>query len=298
MIAVALASGATDPAEGVTSPDATTSTTESRHEVKLSSLFVPNSPNSGLLLKGRINGGPPLRFLLDSGAQQIVLDRRAAARSGIAGGSDFDLVGVGTSAKAAHRTTVRTVTVGDLEFHGCGLIIAEDKLLEGIDGVVPLSLFSDFLLRLDIPRRTLELTPNPSIGQVGGTSTAPMSHSLLFLKAKVNDLQEGYVLLDTGALYDALSERTARALGMPRMLGWAVPVLGGAGEVVGRVYSSAVHFRLGSSVLLATQFVVVSLDELEQRHQIKIAGILGFPSLRNSVLRIDYRKGLVSIANK
>src|SRR5664280_1228824 len=65
------------------------------HTLKLTSFVIPpRSSPAGLLLKVRIDNGPVLRLLLDSGAQFIVLDKNAAAKSDLAGGSDFDLVGM------------------------------------------------------------------------------------------------------------------------------------------------------------------------------------------------------------
>ena len=39
------------------------------------------------------------------------------------------------------------------------LLIADDRLPDGPDGVLPLAAFSGFLIRLDIPAKTIELLP-------------------------------------------------------------------------------------------------------------------------------------------
>src|ERR1035441_11081238 len=52
------------------------------HTLKLGSFVIPPSSPAGLLVRVRIDRGPVLRLLLDSGAQFIVLDKAAAARSG------------------------------------------------------------------------------------------------------------------------------------------------------------------------------------------------------------------------
>jgi hypothetical protein len=44
--------------------------------------------------------------------------------------------------------------------------------------------------------------------------------------------------------------------------------------------------------------VVVSLDELQLHHRMEVAGIVGYPALRESILTISYRDGLVGIAAK
>ena len=193
-----------------------------------------------------------------------------------------------------------TVAVGDLVFHNCPLIIADGKLLDGIDGVIPLSLFAGFLVHLDIPGRTLELRPYPPGGSVedAGLAHVRASNDLLFIKATLNDSREGYVLLDTGASFNVISEGTARALKYPRLFGSAVPLRSGTGAIEGTAFPMEVRFRFGSRVVAANPVVVVGLSQFEQYHQMEVAGILGYPALRESVLTINYRDGLVGIDRK
>jgi hypothetical protein len=270
------------------------------YTLKLGSFVMPPSAPAGLLLKVRIDSGPVLRLLLDSGAQFIVLDKTAASKSGHFGGSELDLVGAGSPPKAARMAKAGSVEIGGLVFHNCELIIAGGKLLDGIDGVIPLSLFAGFLVRLDIPGRTLDLRPYPPGGQVEDKefSHVRASNNLLFIKAVLNDSREGYVLLDTGAFFNAISESTARTLKYPRLLASSVQLQSGAGATQGEVFPSQVRFRFGSRVLRAGTVVVVPLDELERHHQMEVAGVLGYPALRESILTINYRDSLVGIAGK
>jgi hypothetical protein len=271
------------------------------HTLKLGSFFVPPATAAGLILKVRIDNGPVLRMLLDSGAQYIVLDKGAAAKSGHSGGSELDLIGVKKQPKAARMANAGRVEIADLVFRNCGLIISESKLLDGIDGVVPLSLFAAFLVRLDIPGKTLELIPYPAVGspEAGDTSLETRAvNDLLFVKAVLNDSREGYVLLDTGASYSAISENSARALRYPTGLASFVPLQSGAGATEGKLFSSEVRFRLGLRVVPANPVLVVGFDQLERHHQVEVAGILGYPALRESILTINSRDGLVGIDRK
>src|ERR1035441_2231749 len=59
------------------------------YSLKLNAVITPEAQTMGLYLKTRIDGGPVLRMLLDSGAQHIVLDKRAAAKAGRTAGSGF-----------------------------------------------------------------------------------------------------------------------------------------------------------------------------------------------------------------
>jgi hypothetical protein len=138
------------------------------YSLRLNSLLIPQSEpagwsqEAGLFLKARIDGGPVIRLLLDSGAKNIVLDKRTAALLGRSSGSAFEVVGFGSDARAAKRVAGGSVTIGDLTLRDCEVLTVDGKLIEGIDGVIPLALFADFLVRLDLPRKTLELDPYPA----------------------------------------------------------------------------------------------------------------------------------------
>ena len=270
------------------------------HTLKLTSFAIPPGAPTGLLLKVRIDNGPVLRLLLDSGAEFIVLDKNAAAKSGLAGGSEFELIGMGRAPKAARKALAGTVAVGDLVFRDCSLIIASGKVLEGVDGVIPLSLFAGFLMRLDLPGKTLELRPYPPAGSVEVAQLSPVRayNDLLFIKGVLNDAREGYVLLDTGASFNVISESTARALKYPPLFASSVRLQSGAGSIEGSMYPADLRFRFGSRVITASPVMVVGLTHFERYNQIEVAGILGYPALRESVLTIDYRDGLVGIDRK
>src|ERR1035437_8256723 len=128
---------------------------ERAYSLKLTS-FVPE-PNhaSGMLVEARINGGPTLHLLLDSGAAHITLNARASARSAIAAVVGAHLVGVGES--PAKSGIAAVVDAGPLQFRDCRVDVAPSRLARGIDGVIPLSLFGGFLIRLDLPDKTLDL---------------------------------------------------------------------------------------------------------------------------------------------
>jgi hypothetical protein len=265
------------------------------YRLHLTSFVIPPGPPIGVLLKARIDGGPQLRLLLDSGAQSIVLDKRAAARSGYSAGFEVDLVGAGSAAKTARVTYTATVTIEDLVLRHCRTVIVESKLLEGIDGVIPLSLFSGFRIRLDLPGSALDLQPYAPVqaGQEEGFLPARNEDELLFLPATLNDAHDGFVLLDTGSSFNAISHDTARVLKVRQVLSSPVSLLGGVGAIEGYLVPSGVRFRMGTRAVAVDQVVAVDLAGMAGRHRFEVAGLMGFPALRRSVLTINYRDGLV-----
>jgi hypothetical protein len=107
----------------------------------------------------------------------------------------------------------------------------------------------------------------------------------------------GYVLLDTGATYNAVSPaaRASRDYGNPS---GAIPLRGGAGAIDGLPLQPGIRFRCGGQVLSAGPAVAVDLSDFARHHQIEVMGVLGYPALSRSILTIDYRDALVRIDEK
>jgi hypothetical protein len=213
----------------------------------------------------------------------------------------MELVGLGGSDKEARRLACTTVEIGDLALRDCDMLSVNGRLLEGIDGVVPVSLFAGFLVRLDLPKKTLDLDPYTDAAPANPEEHPHVraDNRLLFLEATLNESQSGYVLLDTGASYNAVSS-TAAARGWTgyRTLSPVLALRGFIAEMGGFLLPAGVRFRFGSRVVPADPAVVVDLSELSAHHNFPIAGILGYPALRRSIVTINYRDALVNIAEK
>ena len=255
---------------------------------------APNRP-AGVLLHVRINGGRPLRMVLDSGAESLVIGAKAAHGLGLCSGSGMDLVGLGT--RPARVGMAERVEVGPVSFRNCRVAIVEGKVLEGADGVVPLALFSDFLIRLDLPRKTLGLKPyagerDPVLPSRGKTSES----GFLLVGALLNRKYEGYVVLDTGAFCSAISREIANSLGNIPMLDMRIGA--GTGAATGQSVSRTVHFEVAGQDLVPSDVVALDLLNLSQHYGVEVVGVLGFPALRRYVLSIDYRNQRVTLGTK
>ena len=267
---------------------------ERAYSLRLTS-FVPE-PNrvSGVLLEARINGGPPLHLLLDSGASYIALDARASARAAVSAVSESHLVGMGESpARPARSGVAGVVDVGPLRFGNCRVDVPPGRLAQGIDGVIPLSLFGGFLIRLDLPGKVLDLTPFGDRAPTAGFAHAIVRRDLLFMPAALNEAVEGYVLLDTGASYSAISHRAAQAL--RSALVSTVGLRGANGAVNGDLIEAAVQFHVAGWNLTAEPIVALDLADFSAFNGVETAGVLGYPALRASILTVSYRDALVRI---
>jgi hypothetical protein len=284
------------PDASQSAPCASAALPERAYSLKLTS-FVPQ-PNhaAGALLETRVNGGPPLHLLLDSGAAHITLDARASARSAIAALAESHLVGVGGSpARSARIGIARAVDAGPLEFRDCRVDVVPGSLAAGIDGVIPMSLFGAFLVRLDLSGEALDLMPYPQPGaaQYAGLETAVLKEDLLFMLGAMNGALQGYILLDTGACYSAISRRTAQVL--KSSLVSELELRGPNGAVSGGLIDGGVRFHMAGWSLTAEPVVALDLAAFSALNGIETAGVLGYPALRFSVLTVDYRDALVRI---
>ena len=266
------------------------------YSLKLDTLITPDMQSMGLVVKARVDDGPVLRMLLDSGAQHVVLDKHAAARSGRKWGSSFEMVGVGAVSRNCKRAAPGRLQIGDLVLNDCDIMVVDGQLLEGIDGIIPLSLFGDFLVRLDFRTKTLLLDGYPT-APVADDGSLPVrtDHRLFFLQTVLNESQPGYVLLDTGATYNAVSLTAARASRNYWSLSNEILLIGSSGGIGGYRLSQGVRFRCGERIFSADPAVAVDLSNFSRHHDFEVTGILGYPALRNSVVTVNYRDSLVRI---
>ena len=261
------------------------------YSLKLS-LFYPR-PNraGGVILHVRINGSRPLRLLLDSGADLIVINAKPGRSLDLATGSKADLVGLGT--RSARVGRAGTVEIGPVSFRNCPVAVVSGKVTEGADGVIPLSLFSDFRLRLDLPEKTLGLIPYPrEQGPTAPPTPSATQHHLLMVETVLNGKKTGYVVMDTGAYCSGISRDVARTLGESPFAP-EVRLAAGTGAATGDRISSAVHFAIATQDLVPNEIVAMDLSNLSSHYGVEVIGVLGFPELSHYVLTIDYANGQV-----
>lgn len=262
-----------------------------QYELKLRPFYPLPNRAAGFLLPVRINRGRPLRLVLDSGAEFIVIGAKAARSLDISTGAEIELVGLGSRTAKVGRAA--TLEIGPVSFRNCPVAVMDRAAGEGADGVIPLSLFSPFLLRFDFPGQTLRLIPFPLEGNAAGPpARAAAKHNPLLVATVLNDKQSGYVVLDTGAYCSAVSREVARTLGgFP--LAPEVTLVAGTGAAAGQRVSSAVHFAIAQHDFVPQEVVALDLSDLNRHFGVEVVGVLGFPELAPYVLTIDYRNGRV-----
>jgi hypothetical protein len=232
-------------------------------------------------------------LVLDSGAEIVVIGAKDARAAGLSAESEMDLVGL--ESRAARVGRAETVEIGPLSFRNCRVAFVKGKVVEGADGVIPLSLFSGFRLRLDLPEKMLGLIPYP---REEGPPVPPIrrvtKRELLVAAAVLNGKLSGYVVIDSGAFCSAISREAARTLSGSQIVP-EVRLATGTGAATGQRVSSAVHFAIADLDLIPNDVVALDLSNLSRHCGVEVIGVVGFPALNPYVLTIDYRDGHVKI---
>jgi Aspartyl protease len=279
-------------------PPASVKTAEEYHRFKLTSFATPTSALPlGLLIAARVNDGPMLHLLLDSGARYLVLDKKTAARSGCVGGTALDLVGAGgASPKAATTVRAGTVEVSGLVLRDVDIAIVEGRVLDGVDGVLPLALFKNHFIRLNVPAKTLELSAYPI--EAVSDASAILRNGLLFVKGSLNDVHEGYFLLDTGSSYNAISTSVAQRMNAATGFSRVLSVQSGVARMDAEIVPGIMRFRVAANELRSDPVLAVDLSTASRYLNLEVSGLLGYPALRNSIVTVNYRAGTVHFETK
>ena len=264
-----------------------------QYDLKLRAFYpAPRCP-AGVLLIARINGGRPLRLLLDSGAEFIVIAAKVGRWAGLSARSEMELIGLGSRPATVGRAA--TVEIGPVRFRNCPVVLVDGKVVEGADGVIPLSLFSDFLVRLNLDEKMLRLIPHPPEQDQATLSVPAFAKArLLLVSATLNGKQGGHVMLDTGAFCSAVSREFADTLSSSRIAA-EIQIGAGTGPVTGQLVPSAVYFEIAGQVFSPNNVAALDLSDLSRHCGMEIIGVLGYPALSTYILTIDYRNGLLSL---
>ncbi|HTV90086.1 MAG TPA: retroviral-like aspartic protease family protein [Stellaceae bacterium] len=169
--------------------------------------------------------GKPATLLLDTGAQDTVLDPAAAGRLGLVGHYEYprNLSTLGAGIGSGEAAT-RQFAAGPLDIPGFRVMIGKVSLpeLEGIrpDGLLGADFLSQFAVDLDLPDDRLRLyrpgclAPQPAWRPPYATIAANRSlHDHLFFPVTL-DGKRLYAFIDTGAQRSVIDREAALSLGV------------------------------------------------------------------------------------
>jgi tetratricopeptide (TPR) repeat protein len=278
-------------------------------EIKLDSVYSPLLGETGYQISVLLNGAKKVKLQFDTGADGILIHRKLVKELNLETVSTDHIWGVGDSGpRHANIAIAESVKVGALEFRNCPLTVTEKSLLANTDGIIGAEVFKRFLLKLNLPRKKLELNQLPPIG---GTpfddpeswknldrtvppelaSFTPIgNYDHLVIPTGVNRKKTGFFILDTGAAVNVVSRELAKQVADLHAIGRVLQGISGASQTY---LAPNVSLQLGRLNQKSDQIYVMDMKEMSRDLGVEISGLLGYPLLRHLSITIDYRDGLI-----
>ena len=258
------------------------------YRVPLAGFRPAGAQVDGLLVTVRINGGRPLRLVLDTGARSIAIDARAAKDLGLEPLAATGIEGFGEGETGQSRLDLaKTLEIGAVRFENCPIDVTPHTIVQGADGILGIGLLEAFRMRIDPKARVMELTPagagSPSAAQTIGL------RNLLLVRTGVSG-KPGWFLIDTGAAFTGVARELA-----PRALERGAADLAGVRGALADGYRiGPLSLDVGNRALVDLSPVALDLGALSAREGVEISGVLGYSALSKSPFTLDLRHGVVT----
>jgi hypothetical protein len=165
-----------------------------------------------------------------------------------------------------------------------------------MDGILGPTLLSDFIITIDYPGSQIELSRKPPSG--GKALEAWFFSGLLLLPSEVNGKFTGNFLLDTGADGTLLSHSMAANLGVNKNTPGAaldLPIGGVGGLEDGILLVPSVTLKTPFETKQFDKMMSIDLQSLSTLIQTELSGVLGFDSLKDYRVTLDYQKAEVRL---
>jgi hypothetical protein len=265
-----------------------------KEEASLSAIFDGRGNVEGAGLDVHINGGPSALLLFDTGTSGITIGRRLAERAGVTKVQDWNLRAIGGSgAMDGYLARAATIKIGHWTLHDCLVqVLPQDKILS-LDGLIGADVFARYMVTIDFSARKLRLS---SPADVPGNQEKSGRHRanafrfahLLLLPASIGETS-GLFILDSGANVNTISRKLVDQ--SHEMSKSTVNAKGAAGAL--RVmYSGNTSLEMANFSFARQSLVTADLDGVSERVGAEVAGLIGFSTLKNFKITIDYNRGI------
>jgi TonB family protein len=274
--------------------------------------------------------GKKKRLEIDTGASGLLLTSSVAKSAGLVPEVETKVNGIGDSGAAGTFVThVDDIKIGKMEFHNCQVRVLEPgnelEKSTDIDGLIGPDVFRDYVVTLDTPGMEVRLSPLPprpgdqtatmaslatSDNQVAFVSQAesakdryiapemkdwtPVFRSahMLIVPTTIGNAPVKLFIMDSGSSQTVISMDAAREVA--QVSGLTAPTVKGLNGEVQKVLV-ADKVTMGFAGLHQVVGGVTSIDTtaISRSNGVGISGFLGFPTLRELVISIDYRDNLV-----
>jgi hypothetical protein len=251
----------------------------------------------------------------------------AAARAGLVTEAETQMGGIGDQGSVrSYITHVDKLQIGEMEFHNCQVEVLDRSSLQ-TDGLIGPDVFSRWLVTIDTPSRELRLAPLPkrpddgttpqfmrletdSMGGIGLANAVPHDRYIapemdswtriyrsghnIILPVRVNQLPARLFIMDTGAFDGLLTPALAKEIGSVIEVGTIVRGISGEANHVYTV-DKQVELNFADMRQYERGITVIDTSATTRSVGVEISGFLGFTTLRELIVSIDYRDNLVKV---
>ena len=246
-----------------------------------------------------VNGQGPFRFLIDTGATQTVLSEKLAVRLGLKKIATNIMHGVGGAGKldsAVFRAD--SLKIGDITVKNLPLGTLSNPMLDQVmDGIIGTTMLADFIITIDYPRSQIQLARKAP--ETGTAIPVWCFSGLLLVPVEVNGQHKGNFLIDTGADTTLLAHSMAGNLGVNKNTPGAslnLPIGGVGGLDAGVLIVPAVTLKTPIETKRFEVLMSIELKEMSSLIQTELSGVLGYDSLKDYRITLDYHKAEIRLS--
>jgi hypothetical protein len=269
--------------------------------------------------------GKHRRFQVDTGASGLLLSRSVAVSAGLIPELEIKGGGIGDDGPTGEYVThVDDIKIGSMEYKNCIVRVLEKSSVLNTDGLIGTDVFKNYLVTLDFPEHQLRLDPLParpgetahdsSLSTTGEDAkvaeAAPqdryiapemkdwdgfyrVGHSII-VPTMIGNAPMKLFILDSGASVGFISPAAARLVsgvyGTDR-----IHVHGLSGEVKNVATADRVIISFAGVRQVLPDMTSIDTGNVSRNAGVEISGFIGFPTLRQVTVAIDYRDNLIHV---
>jgi hypothetical protein len=271
--------------------------------------------------------GKKKRLEIDTGASGLLLTSVGARSAGLTPELSEQVGGVGDEGLAnSYVTHVDDIKIGSMEFRNCRVEVLEPgnpiEKDSDVEGLIGPDVFRDYIVTLDFPERQLLLEPLPPRPGDQAAATASLATSndqyaaaesdryvapemkdwtpvfrsghLLILPTYIGSAPLKLFIMDSGSQHSLISLDAARDVA--QLSGFNTPTMKGVnGEVQKVMVADTVTLGFAGVRQIVGGMTSIDTTSISRNAGIGISGFIGFPTLRELVISIDYRDNLVHV---
>jgi predicted aspartyl protease len=255
--------------------------------------------NEKVIVRGKVNRGPMMDFVLDTGSEQTVVSKETAARLGIRPMVNILSAGVGDlGVRELELTRLDSLEIGSLKVHNVPAII-KNPPLQGLptremESFSPLA----FGLSLVIDYDKLLLQMGPEIPNDPVDVELPLRlHRLAMVPGHVQGGPASFIL-DTGGQVISISTDTASGLERGEMRNIPLKVYGASGWDRDAFLMPGVELAFNKIQYHNLSVVVLNLRAPSVLLGFRLGGIVGYKFLSRYKVAINLDKSVVQLKQR